>query len=43
MFNAECIAKSSILNVVLPMDAMRRALIVIKFEDVFLICNHNNL
>jgi hypothetical protein len=42
MFNVECIVKPSILNVALPMDAMRRTLVLIKFEDVFLIYNHNN-
>jgi hypothetical protein len=42
MFNVECIVQPSILNVALPTDAMRRALVLIKFENVFLIYNHNN-
>jgi hypothetical protein len=41
MFNVKCIIKPSILNVALPMDVMRKALILVKYEYMFLLYNHN--
>ncbi len=43
MFNDKCIVKPSILNVTLPMDAMKKPFIFIKFEDMPLLFNFNNL
>ncbi len=42
MFNDKCIIKPSILNVALPMDAMKRTFIFIKFEDMPLLYNCKN-
>jgi hypothetical protein len=42
MFNDKCIIKPLILNVALLMDAMKRAFIFIKFEDMPLLHNCNN-
>jgi hypothetical protein len=39
MFNTECIVRPSILNIVLPMDAMSNFGFV-KFEDMSLLYNH---
>jgi hypothetical protein len=36
------IVKPLILNVVLLVDAMRRALVLVKFEDMYLLYNYNN-
>ncbi len=41
MFNVECVVKLLILNVTLLTDAMKRALVLIKFEDMYLLYNHN--
>jgi hypothetical protein len=42
MFNVECVVKPSILNVILLVDAMRRILVLIKFEYMYLLYSHNN-
>ncbi len=41
MFDVKCIIKPSILNVALPMDVIRKALILVKYEYMFLLYNHN--
>ncbi len=42
MFNVECIVKLSILNATLPIDAISKALVFVKSEDMFLLYNQNN-
>jgi hypothetical protein len=42
MFNAECIIKPSILEVVLLIDVISKALVFIKSKDMFLLYNHSN-
>jgi hypothetical protein len=42
MFNVECIVKSSILKATLYVDAISKALVFVKSEDLFLLYNHNN-
>jgi hypothetical protein len=42
VFNDKCIVKPLILNVALPMDAMKKAFIFIKFENMPLLQNYNN-
>ncbi len=43
MFNVKCIVKSSILKIILLVDAISKALIFIKSEDTSLLYNCNNL
>jgi hypothetical protein len=42
MFNVKCIIKPPILNDALHVDGMKRTLILVKYEDMFLLYNHNN-
>ncbi len=42
MFNAECIIKSSILKIILPVDAISKALVYVKSKDTSLLYNCNN-
>ncbi len=42
MSNVKCIIKLSILNVALPMDAMMRAFVFIKYEYMPVLYNCNN-
>jgi hypothetical protein len=42
MFNAKYIVKSSILKATLPIDAINKALVFVKSEDMSLLYNHNN-
>ncbi len=42
MFNAEFIIKLSILKVVLPTDAINKALVFVKLKDMPLLYNRNN-
>jgi len=42
MFNAECIIKPSILEVVLLIDVISKPLVFIKSKDMFLLYNHSN-
>ncbi len=42
MFNVECIVKLSILKIVLPIDAISKALIFVKSKNISLLYNHNN-
>jgi hypothetical protein len=43
MFNVECIVKSSILKGILFVDAISKALVFVKLEDIFQLYNCNNL
>jgi hypothetical protein len=43
MFDVECIVKSSILKLILLIDAINKALIFVKSKDMSLLYNHNNL
>jgi len=43
MFNVECIVKLSILKTTLPIDAISKALVFVKLENMYLLYNHNNL
>jgi len=42
MFNVECIVKSLILKVILPVDAINKALVFVKLKDMSLLYNRNN-
>jgi hypothetical protein len=42
MFNVECIVKLLILKIILPIDAISKALVFFKSKDMFLLYNHNN-
>jgi hypothetical protein len=42
MFNVECIVKPSILKASLLDDAISKALVFVKSEDMSLLYNHNN-
>jgi hypothetical protein len=42
MFNVECIVKLSILKVVLLIDAISKALVFVKSEDMSLLYNYIN-
>jgi hypothetical protein len=37
MFNVECIIRSSILEVILPIDAISKALVFVKLKDMSLL------
>jgi hypothetical protein len=41
LFNVECIIKLSILKIILPIDAISKALVFIKSKDMSLLYNHN--
>jgi hypothetical protein len=42
MWNAEYIVKPSILKATLHVDAMNKALVFVKYNDMFLLYNYNN-
>jgi hypothetical protein len=42
MFNAECIVKPLILKATLPIDAISKALVFVKLENMSLLYNCNN-
>jgi hypothetical protein len=43
MFNTKSIFKPSILKIILPIDAISKALVFVKSEDTSLLYNHNIL
>jgi hypothetical protein len=42
MFNVKCIIKPSILKAILPIDAISKALVLVKSNNMLLLYNHNN-
>jgi hypothetical protein len=42
MFEVECFVWLSTLSVILFVDVMNKVLVFIKFDDRFLLYNHNN-
>jgi hypothetical protein len=42
MFNVKCIVKLSILQITLLIDAITKALVFVKLENMSLLYNHNN-
>jgi hypothetical protein len=42
MFNVECVVKPSILKATLHVDAINKALVFVKSEDMSLLYDYNN-